>query len=142
MTLEPALKRLKNLGKNKRGLRATEARKEIKRIVSACASVVRAEKELTEGLERLDELKRRGISLEDKDVTYALETENIMEAAEMVLRAAALRKESRGPHLYFAHFEDLQPTETKDPEWRKYIVIRKEKGEMKLELRQPVKLLF
>jgi len=58
--------------------------------------------------------------------------------AEMVMRAALLRKESRGPHLFFDRFEDLQPVDMKDPEWRKYIVIRREGDRMILEPRTPV----
>ncbi|HYB21714.1 MAG TPA: succinate dehydrogenase, partial [Thermodesulfobacteriota bacterium] len=60
-----------------------------------------------------------------------------VDVAEMVLRAALFRRESRGPHLFFAHFEDLQPVETKDPEWRKYVVIHNDGGQMKLEPRRP-----
>jgi len=134
---ESALRRMRDLEGNKSGLPATEARRGVQKIVSTWAGVVRAEKELILGLERLEELKRRGISADGKGLTYALETENIVEVAEIVLLAALFRKESRGPHLFFAHFEDLQAVETKDPEWRKYTVIRKVGDRMKLEPLKP-----
>jgi len=65
-----------------------------------------------------------------------------MTVAEMVMRAALLRKESRGPHLFFSRFEDLKPMDIKDPEWQKYIVIRREKGKMVLEPRKPLGMSF
>jgi succinate dehydrogenase / fumarate reductase flavoprotein subunit len=104
--------------------------------------VVRTEKELKEGLEELERIKGEGIFPDPRGAAFTLETENLLTVAEMVMRAALLRKESRGPHLFFAHFEDLQPVDMKDPEWRKYIVIRKEKDRMVLEPRKPVGLSF
>jgi succinate dehydrogenase/fumarate reductase flavoprotein subunit len=93
---------------------------------------------LTGGLEKLERIKGEGIFPDPRGVAFTLEAENLMTVAEMVMRAALLRKESRGPHLFFARFEDLQPMDMKDPEWRKYIVIRKEKDKMILEPRTPV----
>jgi succinate dehydrogenase / fumarate reductase flavoprotein subunit len=68
-----------------------------------------------------------------------LETENILDVAEMVLRACLTRKESRGPHLFFSRFEDPQPLPVKDPEGRRYVVIRNESGRMVLKKKIPVK---
>jgi succinate dehydrogenase / fumarate reductase flavoprotein subunit len=134
--IEPVLKKLEDFKKGK--LPAAEARKEIKRIVSRCASVVRTERELTEALNELEKIKGDGIFPDPRGVAFILETENLLTVAEMVVRAALLRKESRGPHLFFARFEDLQPVDMKDPEWRKYIVIRREGDRMILEPRTPV----
>jgi len=138
--VEPVLKRLEDFKKGK--LPAAGAREEIKRIVSRCASVVRTERELTEGLGELERIRGEGIFPDPRGVAFTLETENLMTVAEMVMRAALLRKESRGPHLFFARFEDLQPMDMKDPEWRKYIVIRKEKDKMILDPRTPVGISF
>jgi succinate dehydrogenase / fumarate reductase flavoprotein subunit len=134
--VEPVLKRLEDFKKGK--LPAVAAREEIKRIVSRCASVVRTEKELTEGLKELEKIEEEGIFPDPKGVAFTLETENLLTVAEMVMRAAFLRKESRGPHLFFAHFEDPEPVGIKDPEWQKYIVIRREEDKMILEPRTPV----
>ena len=137
--VEPVLKRFEDFKKGK--LPAAAAREEIKRIISKCASVVRTERELTEGLEKLEKIKGEGVFPDPRGVAFTLETENLLTVAEMVMRAALLRKESRGPHLFFTHFEDLEPVGIKDPEWRKYIVIRKGKnGRMILEPRTPVLL--
>ena len=137
-----AFKRLKELEQNRQRPPAAAVRKGLKEIVSRCASVVRSERELTEGLAKLERLRREGLSPDVQGLSFALETENIMNVAEMVMRAALRRKESRGPHLFFAHFEDLRPMDIKDPEWQKYIVIRAEKGRMALEPRSPVALSF
>ena len=137
---EAILKRLKELEQNRQRPPAAAVRKGVKEIVSRCASVVRSERELTEGLAKLERLRREGLSPDAQGFSFALETENLMTVAEMVMRAALLRKESRGPHLFFAHFEDLKPMDIKDPEWQKYIVIRKEKGRMALDPRKPVAL--
>jgi succinate dehydrogenase / fumarate reductase flavoprotein subunit len=62
--------------------------------------------------------------------------------AEMVLRACLFRKESRGPHLFFEHFEDIHPLPSQDPTWRKYVVIQNQSGKMILKKRIPIKLDF
>jgi succinate dehydrogenase / fumarate reductase flavoprotein subunit len=138
--VEPALKRLEGFKKGK--LPAAAAREEIKKIVSRCAGVVRTERELTEGLEKLEKIKEEGIFPDPKGVAFTLETENLLTVAEMVMRAAFLRKESRGPHLFFVHFDDLEPIGIKGPEWQKYIVIRREEDKMILQPRTPVGMSF
>jgi succinate dehydrogenase/fumarate reductase flavoprotein subunit len=139
--VEPVLKRFEDFKKGK--VPAAAAREEIKRIVSRCASVVRTERELTDGLEKLEKIKGEGIFPDPKGVAFTLETGNLLTVAEMVMRAALLRKESRGPHLFFAHFDDLEPVAIKDPDWQKYIVIRKRKdGRMILERCTPVAMSF
>jgi succinate dehydrogenase / fumarate reductase flavoprotein subunit len=66
-----------------------------------------------------------------------VETANLLTVAEMVLRAAEVRTESRGPHLRFAAVGDLTPVPS-SPHWRQYIVIRKGDPDMQLEIQQPV----
>ena len=139
---EAAWKRLGELAQHREKPPAAAVRREVKGIVSRCAGVVRSERELTEGLAKLERLRREGLSPDAKGLPFALETENLLLVAEMVMRAALLRKESRGPHLFFHHFEDLKPMDIKDPECRKYIVIRREKGKMVLETRTPVGMSF
>jgi succinate dehydrogenase / fumarate reductase flavoprotein subunit len=102
--------------------------------------VVRTEEGLKEGLKTIGRLRREGVALDEKGLVFALETKNILDAAEMVLRACLKRKESRGPHLFFSRFEDPHPAPVKDPEWRKYVVIQNQSGKMVLKKRTPVKL--
>lgn len=133
---------MKELENPKEGEKASEIRKEIQSLTSQFASVVRTEKGLKEGLVILKFLKKKGVARDDKGLVFALETKNLMEVAEMILRACFLRKESRGPHLFFEHFEDSRPVSSKDPHWRKYIVIRKEGEKMVFMKRTPVPLSF
>ena len=81
-----------------------------------------------------------GVAIDDKGVVFALETENLLDVAEMVLKACLLRKESRGPHLFFRRFEDPHPLPSQDRKGKRYIVIRNRSGKMVLERRVPVKL--
>jgi succinate dehydrogenase / fumarate reductase flavoprotein subunit len=133
------LSKLNHLDKGKE---ASWVRKEIQSITSRFASVVRTEEGLKEGLKRLTVLKKEGVAIDGKGLVFALETENLLDVAEMILKACLLRKESRGPHLFFRRFEDLHPLPSQDPKGRRYIVIQNRSGKMALERRAPVKLKF
>ncbi len=131
---------LRKLRKLDKGKKTSEVRSEVQTIASQFASVVRTEEGLKKGLKILGALRRGGIALDDNGLIFALETENLMDMAEIILRACLLRKESRGPHLFFAHFEDLSPLPLQDLGWRKYIVIQNQMGKMVLRKKTPVKL--
>ena len=122
------------------GRKASEVRGEIQSITSQHASVVRTEGGLEAGIKALEGLKKEKIAFDERGIAFALETENLIHVAEMVLRACLMRKESRGPHLFFGHFDDPQPLPSQDPKWRKYIVIRNRMEKMVLEKRIPVEL--
>jgi succinate dehydrogenase / fumarate reductase flavoprotein subunit len=133
------LSRLNHRGKGKE---ASWVRKEMQSITSRFASVVRTEEGLIEGRKRLKVLKKEGVAIDDKGVAFALETENLLDVAEMVLKACLFRKESRGPHLFFRRFEDPHPLPSQDRKGKRYIVIQNRSGKMVLERRVPVKLKF
>ncbi len=134
------LRFLSKLRHSNRGRRASDVRKTIQSITSNDACIVRTEKGLKEGLKDLLSIRKEGIRIDQAGPVYALETENLLDVAEMILRACLLRKESRGPHLFFDRFEDLHPRPSRDPEWRKYIVLRNESGKMVLHKKTPVQL--
>jgi succinate dehydrogenase/fumarate reductase flavoprotein subunit len=131
---------LSELMRMDQGRKASEVRREVHFIASQFASVMRTEEGLKEGLKMLKRLRREGICLDEKGLIFALETRNLLDVAEMVFRACLLRKESRGPHLFFNHLEDSSPFPSRDPGWKKYIVIQKRDGKMVLKKRIPVPL--
>ena len=133
---------LSKLNHMAKGKEASWVRKEIQSITSRFASVVRTEEGLREGLKRLRVLKKEGVAIDDKGVAFALETENLLDVAEMILRACLLRKESRGPHLFFRRFEDPHPLSSQDGKGKRYIVIQNRSEKMVLERRVPAKLKF
>ena len=141
-TLPQVKKFLSKLNHMDEGREASWVRKEIQSITSRFASVVRTELGLKEGLKRLKVLKKEGVAIDDKGVPFALETENLLDVAKMVLKACLLRKESRGPHLFFRRFEDPDPLPFQDRKGKRYIVIHNRSGKMALERRGPVKLEF
>ncbi|HVP79535.1 MAG TPA: FAD-binding protein [Thermodesulfobacteriota bacterium] len=141
-TLARIKKFLSKLNHMDEGKEASYVRKEIQSITSRFASVVRTEEGLREGLKRLKVLKKEGLAIDDKGVSFALETQNLLDVAEMVLRACLLRKESRGPHLFFRRFEDPHPIPSQGRKGERYIVIQNRSGKMVLERRAPVRLKF
>ena len=103
-----------------------EARARIQEILYSVAGVVRTEAELERGLEEILRIRSAGINLPEvkspEELIHALETRNILDVAEMIVRACLLRKESRGPHLFFSDPNDIEPMPP-DPSWEKYIII-------------------
>lgn len=128
--------------RRKKGLKAQVAREEIRSTMARFASVVRTEEGLREGLIRLGNIRREGVLPDERGVLFSLETENLLDVAEMVLRACLMRKESRGPHLRFSRVEDEAPLPSQDPKWRRFVVIQNEEGRMVLKKRRPVTLPF
>jgi len=122
----------------KNGKRPLEVRRSLQSITSSYASVVRTPEGLRKGLKRLEALRREGFSMDETGPVYTLETENLLDVGEMILRACLARKESRGPHLFFNQFDDSHPLPSQDPKWRKYIVIQNRSGKMVLKKEKPV----
>lgn len=137
-SLEAALRRIESLREGP-GIPASAARARLQRTVSRCAGVFRTEKGLSEGIAEIADIKAEGIVSDDRGLAYAVETAGMLYVAEMVLRAARMRRESRGPHLFFDSDDDIVPLARNDGNWCRYIVIRKgQEGEMRLETRKPV----
>ncbi len=123
---------------NKDGIKANEVRKSIQEILSTYASVVRTSEGLNRGLSELNKLKVNGIKIDGDGMSYCIETINLFDVAHMIIGAARIRTESRGPHLFFNSSDDLKPISRDDEKWQRYIVIKKEDSQMKYEVRTPI----
>ncbi len=107
----------------------------IKKLSWEKAGLVRDGKALREGIEEIEGLREKvgKIGLSNRSLTYnlelkaALETENMLDVSEMVLRSALERRESRG-----AHYRSDFPKRN-DAQWLKNIVVFLDEGKMKLK---------
>ena len=136
--IEVYLERLHHLSEGKEGMPAAQVRGAIQNVMSSSASVMRIEGDLRGGLDELKELKNRGVTADDCGLSYALETENMLTVAEMILRAALMRRESRGPHLVFGQFEDNDTIPNLGAAWQRYIIISKSAHGMQLKAEKPM----
>ena len=116
---------------------ARQVRAELQHLMDRNAGVVRVEERLREGIEHLQKLPHYYLDEGAHTRVYATETCNLLCVAEMVLRAALAREESRGPHVRFVRFGDLEPLPSSDV-WRRYIVIQRAEGGMQLQPRLPI----
>jgi len=86
--------------------RPAQIRRELRSLMDKHAGVYRTGESMQEGLDKIADLKQRfqKISLQDQGRIYntnlvqALETENMLELAEVLLFAGLARQESRGAH--------------------------------------------
>jgi succinate dehydrogenase / fumarate reductase flavoprotein subunit len=111
---------------------------ELKVIMSDKAGVFRNEQELSEGLERIRELRERyfGIRLFGQSYRYSQELVNILEfdhmldLAEVITLGALNRKETRGSHFR----TDFKKRD--DGEWLKHTLISWEEAGPKIEYKE------
>lgn len=134
--IEKVLEEFESIIKSK-GIKASKVRKKIQKIMYDAASVVRTSEKLTNALEELNNLKKECLQVDQRGISFTIATSNMLVVAEMILRACNLRKESRGPHLYFNNYSDLRPIKRKE-EWDKYIVIFRKNKKMVLKKRKPI----
>ena len=116
---------------------ASALRLGIRQIMDRRASTVRTQEGLLRGLGQVRELKDARVSVDGHGPSFLLETRNMLLVAEMVLAAAALRDESRGPHLRFNRYEDNQPIARDDTRWCNYTVMGRDAHGIRMEVRDP-----
>jgi succinate dehydrogenase / fumarate reductase flavoprotein subunit len=121
----------------KEGVAPAVFRRQLQILVERCAGVLRTEEGLKEGLNALQSLATRSFISGLQSQAFALENLNLLLVAEMVIRAALLRNESRGGHLRFDGVATTTPLPRNDRVWRRYIVITKRAGQMVLDVREP-----
>lgn len=111
------------------GRPAAEVRRQVQEIAYRSAGVIRTAAGLASGLRELEELAREGVRADSHGLAYAVETENLLLLAQLILRACLARPESRGPHLFFSEVSpQAQPLPRRDPEEQRYYVVRRGDG--------------
>jgi succinate dehydrogenase/fumarate reductase flavoprotein subunit len=118
-------------------INASSLRRRLRQIMEQRAGIIRTGDGLLRGLAQVRELKSFKASVDGHGFPFLLETKGMLLVAEMVLAAAALRDESRGPHLRFDRYEDYLPIARDDTRWCKYVVIGQGAKGMRLEVRDP-----
>ncbi len=115
----PELERYETLLGRDQGYGAYEIMVRLKETMWAKAGIIRDSASLSEAFEEVFDLKLmadRMTAKNGRDMLVALEVPMALEVAEMIIRAAMERKESRG-----AHYRTDYPRE--DPSWLKPIVV-------------------
>jgi len=124
------------------GLPAAEVREKVQNTMSECAAVIRTAQRLRNGLEELHRVRKQGVCVDGNGLPFALETLNICDVAEMVMTAASMRTESRGPHLFFEREEDTRPLGRDEEKWNRYVVLQRSETRLVPDPREPTGLGF
>jgi succinate dehydrogenase/fumarate reductase flavoprotein subunit len=130
-TLELPLARVRRYGRGERSAEAVLAA--LQQATGANLMVTRNEKSLQNLIDRIRELRAEWlpqVMVGDLAVLRrAIEVENSLLTAELMTRAALMRRESRG-----SHFREDYPHRD-DENWRVNIIFRQEHGELRAETR-------
>ena len=124
------------IAEGKTKLLADDAREIIRGAMSLAAAVVRTEAGLKRGMAAIDDVRTRGIRAGSGGAAQAIETLNMLDSSAAVLAACCERKESRGPHLFFADETTLTPME-RSPKFDQYVVLKLQGDGLTAEWREP-----
>ena len=127
-------KELKRFSHKKSSISSRTVKQELGIIMDEAASVLRMGGRLDLALERINEMKKKNVCASSKEIPSAIEARGMFTVAEAVIRAARLRQESRGSHIFFGHDK---PLARNDRKWKKYIVIKKTSRGMTLQAQKP-----
>jgi succinate dehydrogenase/fumarate reductase flavoprotein subunit len=117
------------------GIRPTELKKRIRELMSRCMMFERNREELEKGIKELENMRNemlprvwscakiRKFNLEWLET---LEVRNMVDVAEMAMRSALMRTESRGLH-------ERADFPNEDPLWLKHIIVSKKDNQFRLE---------
>jgi succinate dehydrogenase / fumarate reductase flavoprotein subunit len=102
-----------------------DIKKELRELMDQCAGVFRTGDEMSAGLQRIKDLQQRfeKISITDSSSVYntnlinAMEVENLLDLAEILVTSALVREESRGGHARY-DFPDRN-----DEKWLKHTLV-------------------
>ncbi|NOY79107.1 MAG: FAD-binding protein [Calditrichaeota bacterium] len=129
-----------NAIRSREGVPASRLWAAIRKLAYQYAGVIRTEEGLRSALTQLYVLQAQPIQPDARGLTRYFEVRSIARVAEMIFQSAVLRKESRGPHLFFKTPYDAWPQPAGGKEWEKYLVLWKSGSEMKTEFQKPVAL--
>jgi succinate dehydrogenase/fumarate reductase flavoprotein subunit len=121
------------------GVDCTDLEEAVRGINTDYVGYYRSEGMMQKGLELL--LKHRKIHLPNlyaknpHELMRCLEVRNIFDISEMHIRASLMRKETRPIGVGMTHLNRVDYPDT-DPAWEKWIVVKKEDGEMNLSTRE------
>lgn len=130
--VETEMNKLGKIMESQHGREYGQMREDIRSMMTRSVGVARSEHELEEALRRIERLKRERFSVggEARSLTSlaeAIESINLLCVAEMIIRSALLRKESRG-----AHYREDNPARIDDL-WLRNTVLWREGEEMRLQ---------
>ncbi|MBW1765571.1 MAG: FAD-binding protein [Deltaproteobacteria bacterium] len=118
----------------KNGYEPLEVEKEVRSVMTRYSGFYKSESSLKRGLEIISDLKDNILpkvsAKNPHELMRALELRNIVLTIEMHMRASMERKESRMGG--FGHYHLRRDYPEMDPEWNRYLVVRKEGETMKL----------
>ncbi len=138
--IKPAMDRVEKLRTNKGDEKVARVRKELQEIMMSKVGVFRDEKRLKEALEKVRELEERfeNIQIDDKglrfntDLTEAMELDNLLHFAEIIVSGALNRKESRGAQ----YRKDFPKRDDKN--WLKHTIAFKKNGKIEFDYKPVV----
>ena len=133
---------LQTLLAKKDGTPVSQVWKEVRQLSYRFASMIRTESGLNQALADLKELQAEPLRLDGRGLPGYFELRSVLTVAEMIFRSARLRRESRGPHLFFRNEKDSWPQPGGGEEWERYAVLWKENDQMRVEWQKPVPLTF
>ena len=125
---EPEQERYRRIARREHGHRPVNIMAALRETMWEKAGVVRDSGMMMEAYEKVQELRdssRQILAQQGKPMMAALEVGMALDAAEMIIRAAMERRESRG-----AHYRRDHPWE--DPAWRRTIIVSKKGDAMQL----------
>lgn len=129
------IKRIESFQKRKRGKQAEELLGQLKKLMWEGVGIIRSKKGLQKAQRELAVLKKQAAKMSAGDISQlkiSLSLLKMLQTAEIIIKAALVRTESRG-----AHFREDFPQMEKS--WQKNIVLYQENGRLKTKLLKVVK---
>ncbi|GAB4335680.1 MAG: succinate dehydrogenase flavoprotein subunit [Calditrichia bacterium] len=138
--VDMAMGRLKNLLEIDGTEKVAVIRQELQEVMMSKVGVFRSKEKLTEALEKVKELEERAakIKIDDKgmrfntDLTEALELQNLVHFAELIVHGALKREESRGAQSR----TDFPKRD--DANWLKHTIAKKVDGKVEFDYKPVV----